>query len=289
MEYAEKIPLEKIINIPGAGNASNAVIGASRLGLRSAIVSIVGKDESGETTIAHWEEEGVNTDLVQIDSKHPSNESVVLMFQDERTLLTHSEPRDYKLPRLPDTRWIYYTALGAGHEQLERDLLKHLDKHGDVQLLFNPGTTQLRRGLESLSPVIERSSVFIVNKEEAQKLLATEELNVGTLAHAFIRMGADIVVITDGSNGSYATNGGSAWTCPVFPVKAVERTGAGDSFATAFMVALHEGCDIPDALRYGSANSASVVQFVGPQAGLLTKKQMRASLKTFAKIKPKHL
>jgi 5-dehydro-2-deoxygluconokinase len=102
-------------------------------------------------------------------------------------------------------------------------------------------------------------------------------------------MGADIVVITDGSNGSYATNGGSAWTCPVFPVKAVERTGAGDGFATAFMVALHEGCDIPDALRYGSANSASVVQFVGPQAGLLTKKQMRASLKTFAKIKPKHL
>ncbi len=284
MEYAEKIPLERIITIPGAGNASNAAIGASRLGLHTAIVSVIGDDESGRAVLEQWNKEDVNTSLVQVDKKHPSNESIVLSFQGERTILTHAEPHAYKLPRLPEADWIYYTALGGGHENLEQSLLKHLDTH----LLFNPGTKQLRRGLESISPVIERSTVFIVNKEEAQKLLGEELNHLRDLALPFLRMGAEAVVITDGPNGSFATTQNDSWTCPVFPGESIERTGAGDSFATAFLAALHQNKPIPEAMRWGAANSASVVHFIGPQEGLLTMPSLKRSLTRNSSIKSKH-
>ena len=288
MEYAEKIPLERIVNIPGAGNASNAAIGASRLGMNTAIVSVIGNDESGRAVLKQWDKEDVNTSLVQVDKKHPSNESIVLSFQGERTILTHAEPHAYKLPRLPETDWIYYTALGAGHEKLESSLLAHLDKHSDTHLLFNPGTTQLRRGLAAISPVIERSTVFVVNKEEAQKLLGEELPHPRDLALPFLRMGAEIVVITDGAKGSFATTQDEAWVCPIFPGEVIERTGAGDSFATAFLVALHEGKPIPEAMRWGTANSTSVVKYIGPQEGLLTSASLKKSLTRHSSIKPKY-
>ncbi len=70
LEYAEKIPVESVVKVPGAGNASNAAVGASRLGLKSAIVSILGKDEIGKEIMGGWMKAGVATKYVQFDPKH---------------------------------------------------------------------------------------------------------------------------------------------------------------------------------------------------------------------------
>ena len=80
MEYAEKIPIESVIKIPGAGNASNAAVGAARLKMRSAIVSILGSDDVGKEVIARWKREHVDQRYVQIDTKHDTNYSTVLNF-----------------------------------------------------------------------------------------------------------------------------------------------------------------------------------------------------------------
>jgi sugar/nucleoside kinase (ribokinase family) len=79
------------------------------------------------------------------------------------------------------------------------------------------------------------------------------------------------------------------WTMGVFPVKVVEMTGAGDSFATAFLAGLHYGKPLPEALRWGAANSASVVGRIGPQAGLLRSAEMTRMLRRFAKVKAREL
>lgn len=285
MEYAEKIPIESVIKIPGAGNASNAAVGASRLGLKSAIVSVLGKDEIGKEIVQGWKKEKVGTKYVTFDPKHDTNYSTVLNFQGERTILVHSEKRVYKLPILDGEKWIYYTALGAGHERLEKQLLVHLKKHPTQQLCFNPGTTQLRRGLESIKPVITRSDIFIVNKQEAEQLLGDGQRPMTNLLMALKHLGPKIVIITDGSNGSHATDGKTIWSMGVYPGSIVERTGAGDAYATAFTCAIGLGKSIPDAMRSGTANSWSVIQFIGPQKGLLNATKMRAVLKKFSKTK----
>ncbi len=285
LEYAEKIPVENVVKIPGAGNASNAAVGATRLGLASAIVSILGKDDIGKEILSGWKRAGVSTKYVQFDPKRETNYSTVLNFKGERTILSFSEPRKYSLPDLDGAKWIYYTSLGPGHQKLEKQLLAHLKKHPQQKLCFNPGTKQLRRGLESLKPVIARCDVFIVNKDEAEFLLKDGERPIQNLLASFIHHGAKLVVITDGPNGSHATDGKHIWFEPIFPGPVVERTGAGDSYATALVCMLHHGLSIPDAMRAGTANGWSVVQYVGPQKGLLTKKTMPTILKKFARIK----
>lgn len=285
LQYAEKIPVETVVQIPGAGNASNAAVGASRLGIKSAIVSILGKDEIGKEIMGGWKKEKVDTRYVTFDPKRGTNYSTVLNFKGERTILVHGEPRKYKLPKLDGATWIYYTSLGPGHEPLEKQLLAHLKKHPAQKLCFNPGTKQLRRGLKAITPVIKRSTVFIVNKQEAELLLGDGERPIQNLMVSLKHLGPEIVVITDGPKGSHATDGKTIWSMDIYPGPVVERTGAGDSYATAFVCALRMGMSIPEAMRAGSANGWSVVQYVGPQKGLLNKAKLKATMHKFAKVK----
>jgi ribokinase len=285
LAYAEKIPVEAVVKIPGAGNASNAAVGASRLGLKSAIVSILGKDDIGKEIVQGWKKENVSTTYVRFDTKHGTNYSTVLTFKGERTILVHGEPRRYQLPKVDGAKWIYYTSVGPGHEKMERELLAHLKKNPTQKLCFNPGTKQLRRGIKSLKPIIARSTVFIVNKQEAELLLGDGEHPIPSLIVALKHMGPEIVVITDGPKGSHATDGKTIWSMGVFPGPVVERTGAGDSYATAFTCALAMGMDIEHAMRAGTSNGWSVVQYIGPQKGLLTKTKMKSIMKKFAHVK----
>ena len=287
LEYAEKVPVESVVKVPGAGNASNAAIGGSRLGLQSAIVSIVGNDDVGQDVIKSWKKEKVSTAYVQVDRKRETNYSAVLSFQGERTILVYHQPRVYRLPTLPPTKWIYYTSIGKKHEQMEKQLLMHLKKHPTIKLAFNPGTHQLHRGLKSLKPAIARSDLFIINKEEAIRLLEDGERPVPNMLMSFAHMGAKQVVITDGDKGSYATDGQKIWFCPIFPGPVKERTGAGDSYTIGTLYGLYDGHPLPSAMRYGTANAWSVVQKIGPQAGLLTKSSLTKVLEKFSKIKPR--
>ncbi|MSR85366.1 carbohydrate kinase family protein [Candidatus Uhrbacteria bacterium] len=285
LEYAEKIPVESVLKVPAAGNASNAAVGGSRLGLKTAIVSIVGGDETGKEIIACWKQEGVARAYVQIDRQHETNYSTVLNFHGERTILVYHQPRTYRLPKIDGAKWIYYTSIGKKHEILERQLLTHLKHYPKTRLMFNPGAHQLHRGLNKLKPVIARSSLFIVNKEEAMRLLEDGERPIPNMLMNFHHLGAGIVVITDGSKGAYATDGKQIWSCPIFPGPMVERTGAGDSFSTAFLYGLSRDWSIPDCLRAGTANAWSVVQKIGPQTGLLNTTGLNKVLKKFSKIK----
>jgi len=290
LEYANKIPVEYVVRVPGAGSGSNVAVGASRLKMHAAIVSILGNDRTAEEIYERWKEEGVSEKYVQTDRKQGTNYTAVITFKGERTQLVYHHPRSYKLPALEPTSWIYYTDLGPGHIRLEKAMLKHLMLHPNIRLAFNPGAQQLQRRLAALRPVIARSDVFIVNKEEAEHLLQlTEARPIPNLLMDFARFGAKNVVITDGPNGSYATDGRALWHCPIFPARLVERTGAGDAFTIALINALFRGESTPDAMRAGTANSWSVVQNIGPHAGLLTLDKLQKVLKKYAHIQARKM
>lgn len=289
MKFGEKLPLESVTRIPAAGNASNVAIGAARLGWKSGIVSILGQDATGQEIVAHWKKERVDTRYVQYDPKRPTNSHTVLHFQDERTILVYHQPRTYTLPELKSTAWIYYTSLGKGHEPLEKQLLPWLDTHPETKLGFNPGTFQLQRGLKKLIPVLEHCTALFVNKQEAQRLLSTDEDKETLLLSGLRRYGPKIVVITDGPKGAWCFDGTTRLFCKAFPGKAVERTGAGDSFAMGFMHGLQETGSLAEALRHGSAVSSQVILKVGPHEGLPTRTALQALLHKHQKLQPKNV
>lgn len=286
LEYAEKIPVRSVVKVPAAGNSANAAVGASRLGLTTALVTWVGKDRAGDHVRDALDADRVDCRYVIVDPKAPTSEATILNYQSERTQLVYFQPRDYRMPRLAPTRAIYYSAMGKTHAHFDRAILVEIKRQSRAFFVFQPGTTHIRRGLKPLTSLIARSDLFILNKDEAHLLLADGKRTIMNMLEAFHHLGAKTVIITDGENGADGSDGREHWHMPIFDGEAKERTGAGDSFAIAVTVATLKGKSLPDALRWGAANSWSVVGQIGPQKGLLTTASMHRVLKRFSRIKP---
>ena len=87
-------------------------------------------------------------------------------------------------------------------------------------------------------------------------------------------LGPDIVVITNGPQGAYAFQGNKSYFLRSFPHKKIEPTGAGDSFASAFLSAIIYKLPVKEAIGWGNINAAHVINKIGSQVGLLTKPQI---------------
>ncbi len=285
LHYSEKIPVDRVVKVPAAGNSANAAVCAARLGLRSALVTWIGADYAGRHIYEHLAQEKVDIGLVMTDKKHPTSESTIIDFKGEKTQLVYFQPRTFALPKLPSTRGIYYSAMGNNHTGFDGKLLAYLKAHPEIFFTFQPGTTHVKEGLiPTFKKLVARSDLFILNREEAAALVSDGD-EVRPRLEAFHRMGAKRVVITDGKNGAHGTDGASHWFMPVFPGKRIETTGAGDSFAATVTSMILMDTSFEEALRAGSAMASSVIEHVGPQRGLLKSADLKTRLKANLKVK----
>lgn len=280
--YGEKIPVQKLIHVV-AGNAANNAVGAKKLGLKNAIYTNVGGDSSGKEIIEVFKRMGVDTRYVALHKDLESNFSAVINFKGERTIFVYHQAWDYKLPELDRSKWVYYTSLSESFVKtnISQELINYVQRTG-TKLFYNPGTYQIKHGVKKYPQLLALAQVLIVNKQEAQKILGyplEKEISTKKLLKDLRDLGPKMVIITDGANGSFATEGENYYQLAVFPAKLVEMTGAGDAYATGVLTALCHGEDLPEAMRWGAANSASVIEGVGAQQGLLDFDQMKEKLK----------
>lgn len=269
--YADKLPVDKI-HRKVAGNAANNAVGAARLGMKSSIYTIIGDDGTGDQIKNVFNKEKVSLEYLIHDPKQETNSSVVINFKGERTILVYHAPRVYSLPRQINTKWLYYTSVGPDHKKLNSQVIS-LVKKKKIKLGYNPGTYQLRAGAKYIKEVLKVCEVLFVNKEEAARIVGPQ-FDIRHYLLALHKLGPKIVAITDGRNGSFVFDGEKFWQMGILDTPVVERTGAGDSFATAFIAALFHGKNVSTAMCWGTCNSSSVIMKYGPQDGLLTKNGM---------------
>lgn len=285
--FATKIPYKEL-TILSAGNANNVAVGSSRLGFKAAFYGTVGADQNGSTILNKLKQEKVHTELMHVQKNKPTNFHVVLSFHAERTILIKHQDFDYKLPKeAGNTKWIYFTSVGKKGLSLHPSLAKLLNANKDIKMSFNPGTFQLRMGLKKLLPLFRRTEILFVNKEEAELLLGIKTPDMRKLLHGLHKTGPKNVVITDGLKGSFVLDDGVMYRIGVFPHHPIEATGAGDAYATGFTAAIMSGLAPAEGLRWGARNGASVASAIGPQKGLLTRKEMVASLAKHKNFKAK--
>lgn len=291
MYFGDKLPYEDVTIVNAVGNSPNAAVAVHRLGVRSALVANLGHDRNGKDCLDQLRKEGVDTDFVRIHEGKFTNYHYVLRYGPERTILIKHETYPYVLPDFgPAPKFLYFSSIGEHGVQFHHDIAKYLADHPECKLAFQPGTFQIRLGVQELKDLYARTEIFFCNKEEAQQILKTGEQDIPTLLRDMKKLGPTIPVITDGPNGAYALEGDTAWYMPMYPdpKDPVDRTGAGDSFSSTFTAAIILGHDVPTALAWGPINSMSVVQYIGAQAGLLTQEQIKEYLeKAPADYKPK--
>jgi sugar/nucleoside kinase (ribokinase family) len=276
--YAGKIPAEGF-TISFGGNAANVAVGASRLGVKTAIYTHLGDDLFGKAILENFGKEKVNTSLVKVDKGKRSNASMILSAKGERTIISFHEGRGYNLPPT-SAEWVYCSSLASGHEKLHRQVRDLTLKEG-AKIILNPGSYQIRKGLKKLAPLIEACEVLIVNRNEATRLLGVDCALKGEreCLQRLRNLGPRFTLVTDGPNGSYGYGDGEFVFQDVYPLDVVERTGAGDAFSTGVVAAFVSGKGLKEALRWGTVNAAFAVQEIGAQAGLLRKTNLAKALK----------
>ena len=291
MSFADKIPYETLDLVPAVGNSSNLAVGMARLGLNSAMFTAIGADVFGKQVLDVYKKEKVGAEFVKINPKAQTNYHFVLNFQAERTILIkHNYFEYHDINKIGNTEWIYFSSMAENSLPFHKKLGAYLDKRKNIKMGFNPGTFQLKLGAKTLESIYRNTHVLFVNREEAQKILGINDPNPKLLFAGLHKLGPKIILITDGPDGSYVSDGENQYSMPIYPDPAppFERTGAGDASSTGFMAALMYGLPITEAVRWAPINSMNVVQYTGAQKGLLTKSQLLSLLKKApANYKPK--
>jgi sugar/nucleoside kinase (ribokinase family) len=283
MEFGSKPPYERADIIQAVGPSPNAAVAFSRLGVKASLMAYLGNDQPGEDSLQYLKSEQIDTSLVSVQNDIKSNYYYVLRYGADRTILVKNEDYDYSW-QMPSTvpDWVYLSLISKSAWQLHEDLITYLDDNPSVKLAFQPGTFHFDWGVEKLKRIYARSYIVVMNREEAALVSGQSKDSIAELAKALHDLGPEIVIITDGPDGSYASYDSKLLKMPNYPDPAppFDRTGAGDAFASTIVAALAQGEPIETALRWAPINSMSVVQKLGAQEGLLTRAKIEEYLKS---------
>ena len=265
------------IHIFTGGGGTNTAVAFSRMGFKTAWHGVVGSDENGKTILAELKKEKVTP--VTKPTKGRTGLSVILVgLEHDRTVLTYKGVND-KLTdsHFPATKWLYCCSmLGKSWNTLVQTCF-HARRQG-TKIAFNPSMYLAKQGVVKLAPVLYGLDVLLLNKQEAQALLKKPHGTIKELLRALSAI-VHIPVITDGANGSFATEGEFIFALKPKHINVVESTGAGDAFASGFVAGQMLGKNIIESLKMGQAEAAGVLGNIGAKTGLRSRTQIVTSAK----------
>lgn len=269
------------------GNAANVAVGLTRLGIKATLVAEIGDDEFSIKIRNSLAKENIERLFVTQTKGGSSNLSVIINHQGDRTIFAEERIQAHNFNLDEATAdYLYITSLGRDWEKAYRMSLEFANLHKS-KIVFNPGSLQLKEGKDTIHQVLEKIDILFVNKEEAELLLFNHynkkvdnsEKYIKNLCEELQKLGPKIIVLTNGKNGSYAlSQDGKFYEQDLFSGKVVERTGAGDAYASGFLSAIIGGENIQTAMKWGTHNAGSVIGQIGAETGLLTKEQMEEKL-----------
>lgn len=271
-----KIEVEQPRTVIGGG-AANAAVTFARQGFKTAALIRIGNDEDGRAISAALKREKVQP-LAIVDGTHgTAHSSVLLTPGGERTILVYRgasgemKPSEVPTGKLA-ARWAYIAPGGIPYAII-REMVATLKKRG-TSVAMNPSHEYLSLGPDKTRELYALLDVVTMDREEASYLTGAPYKNDIALFKKLDQLVRGIAVMTDGPRGAKASDGKYIYTAGTFrEKKLVDRTGAGDAFGSGFIAGLMQKNDISFALRLAAANAASVVEAIGAETAILTKKQ----------------
>jgi ribokinase len=279
--------LSKKVTESCGGGASNTAVGLARLGCDATFAGIVGDDQWGAKLLENLRKEGVDTRSMTVVEDEVSSFSIILTAEKgDRVILydpgtnEHLHDATFHKEHICQSDWMYLNHIQESSCVIQNDIVEIITGSYDVGLTWNPGGCQIQAGhTERLNKqLLKHTDILLLNREEAS--IFTQKKDPIDALKALLESGAKYVCITNGSEGTIASDGSTVYACPIVTLgEVVDTTGAGDAFGCGVTAGILQDKDLPTALQMGSMNGASVVSFVGAQAGLLTDTDMHSKMK----------
>jgi sugar/nucleoside kinase (ribokinase family) len=289
----ERLVDEANLTIGGSGGICAA--GAARLGLRVALVGVVGDDIFGRFMRESLADRGVDVSAVRTHPRIPTGLSIHLIRGDDRAIITNPgtipelRPDDIDADLLAAARHVHVssyflqTGLWAGLPDVLRQaraagITVSLDPNWDPAETWDQGLSGIYGLLDTLLPndaeAAALAAAHAAAKGRAADEPAADELAAGELAKAenaatsgarMLAKAGPAVTVKMGADGALAAfPDGQLIRVPAVPdVRPVDSVGAGDSFDAGYLAATLWGWDTRRALALGAACGALSTRAAG--------------------------
>ncbi len=283
--FGDKVHVQDRYMAPG-GCACNVSVGLMRLGIGAHALGVIGDDADGAWITHELRDAGVDTHSMIVEHNAFTDLSVIIVdtTTGERTIFVNrdiGERLALTSEHLVRAPWCFVGSLYGDAIADNMMLLRDAAAAGSVHLAYNPGGHNISSQPDLVVQLLREAACLFVNKEEALRILAigargatsvsaSEEAIVAALV-ARMEHASPRVVVTDGTRGAWTnTEKGGTLHVEASGKVALDTTGAGDAFASGFLAAVLHGADRAQCMRWGAANSDSVIGYYGAHEGLLT-------------------
>lgn len=219
------------------GSAANTAVALAKMGFKTGYIGRVGADESGAFLLDGMQ----GVDISRVKRGGATGLTIVLLDPDgERTIIVLPNANDeltfddIDSDYAADTKWLHLTSF-AGEIPTKAQIMLVEDLAGKIKISFDPGEIHTQKGLVKMMPVLQGSDIVFITDREI-RLLTGEDYMDGS--KEILNYGPDIVVAKLGSMGSYVLTKEEEVREPSREVMAVDKTGAGDVYAAAFIAGL---------------------------------------------------
>lgn len=276
------------------GSAAIVACGLTRLGVRTALVSVVGRDVYGDYVLDSLASFGVDTRWVSVHPDLPTGLTVVLSSPDDRAILTFPGTIPTLAASAVDPSWL----ADGRHVHVASPFLQPLLTAGLPGLLHTAQRAGVTTSLDtnwdpdqtwvSVLDALAFTDVLLPNAAELLALhrritgadAATSE-TVDELDHAARQITAlgTTVALKDGAAGARLwTPDGRRVQVPGLDVDVVDTTGAGDSFDAGYLAGLLEGLEPKECLRLAVAAGSLSTRAAGGTGAQAHRGEIRDAL-----------
>lgn len=265
----------------GGGKGANQAIATARSGAPTAMLGALGDDDFGRARRADLDAEGIDTGSVARHESAPSGVALIVVEEGSgqnrisyvpgATLTIRPAQARHAIKRVQPG--VVLTTLEPVPETIAALIEATHDAGGVVVLNASPEPLGAR-------PVLPDLDILVVNETEAEELLGREVTvdDGAAAALALAELGPRTVVITLGPAGAVVAHAGETAYFPAPPVRAVDTTGAGDSFTGAFAAELARGGAPFSAARRGVVAGSLATTRPGAYPGIPHHAEIEATL-----------
>lgn len=291
VEASQHQPTRQIQLEPGG--AGNFLIAGARLGIEMIALGTVGADDLGGLMLNILHSEAV--DLTGIIRQPGTTSTTVIVLVDQAGqnvfLGGYGSGPEIELPpgwmeRLSTVQAVFacgYT-LAEKRDALAALQMMSLARRDNLPVFFDPGPEMRLATPAQVKTVLAESRILLLTEEEIPAL--TGGMEGIAAAQALLKHGPSLVCIKRGPQGCLLLTRQGSYAHPGFPVRAIDPTGAGDSFAAAFIFAYLMKWPLEQVAAFANAMGAAKVQKLGSGRQVPTAAEVRSVLAQYAPDHP---
>ncbi|CAH0206174.1 sugar kinase [Roseomonas sp. CECT 9278] len=286
-------PDGRVLYLEGhGGDTSNAAIAAARSGARVGYVTAIGTDAPGDSFMALWASEGIDTATVRRTADAPTGLYVVthdaaghhFTFYRSGSAAARQRPDDVPDQAIRAARILHLsgisqaisdTACDAGFRAMELARASGVAVSYDTNLRLR--LWPAARAAAVIHAAIGMADIALPSLDDATALTGLADPDA--VADFYLRL-CPTVLLKCGAAGCLVASRDARTRIPAHRVAAVDATGAGDTFAGALLARLLAGDDVVTAARYANAAAALATTGYGAVAPIPREAAVRALLAT---------